>query len=826
MDANGLRFWMLADDAHWHRWTTSDVHYDGERRSLRLASKRASLQWPDHPAEAVSALERVPQTLDSFETRARWDAATGTVVASGALAGETAIFVPTGDEVPSDLAMGYDGILYIALGGRVVMLDRRDRWAPFNVDAPGFVAWRLAPDPHGGVWVLDRVKGRLARLTGQPLPERPSAVPASSTFRPCEENPDPPRLAVVAAVIPGGEMVVAIASGPDGQVGVLTWVAGGDARLRRLGAGGDYVPPVTLLGARQPYSFAWRSAREIAVLLAVVPEAPVYDVVLEANEARATTASPLGDLYPLRDHDGGPFVHRPALPPHYATASSTAPLHQLSLPSFAPRGSASNAIVIDSESTRTVWHRIYLEASIPPSTAITMRLAATNEPAEPLATDAWHEHRFGSSSPAAGTAEVPRGAWVSARSEIAFHGGVLACDPLKNRNGLFTVLVQRAGRRVRSLRGRFLWIRVELAGDGRTSPEIAALRAYGSRFSYLNQYLPELYRESVFGPDAEQPGPATGPDFLERLLDTFESVLTPLEDRIAGAYLLTDPRTTPDDALEWLGSWIGVSFDPVYPPARRRKLLEAAPELYRRRGTARGLALALEVATDGGVSGGEIVVVEDFRLRRTFATILGADFAAEKDPLLGGLVASGNSYVGDTLFLGDENRKEFLALFAADLPKSAAEQAAIDAFLDSLAYRVTVLVHQEVEPQDLGLIRRVVALETPAHVLARVVPAAYPFVVGMAALVGVDTYLAPPLAGQRVQVGRSRLGVRDVLEHLPSLDPRLEGPWPAAAAGLRPTAVLEAPDDVEAGESFTLDGRRSRAPGGRRIARYRFGMLE
>jgi phage tail-like protein len=826
MDANGQRFWMLADDAQWHRWgEPAHVQYDGERRSLRLASERGTVTWPDRPAEALSRLERVPETLDGFGTRARWDPGAGAVVASGALAGDASIFVPSGGEAASDLAMGFDGILYVALGGRVVMIDRRQRWAPVSVTAPGFTAWRLAADPAGGAWVLDRVGGRVGRLTGQPLPERPGVVLAPSTFRPCEENADPPRLTVTPATVPGNEMVVAIACGPGSQVAVLTWMAEGDARLRRLDGAGGYTEPVTLTGARHPFSLAWRSATEIVVLLAGVDEAPAWDVVSAGDEAGAPSPLPLGDLYPLRDHDGGPFVHGLTLPPHYATASATAPLHRLSLPSFARRGEASNFLPLDSESTQTVWHRIYLEAAIPPHASVTVWLAASNEPAAPVAEEAWHAHRFGHGEGPAVEVEAPRGAWVSARSELPFHPGLLDCAPVRNRAGLFTALVQRAGLRVRALRGRFLWIHVELAGDGRSSPEVAALRVYGSRFSYLNQYLPELYRESVFGPDAERRGDATGSDFLERMLDTFESVLTPLEDRIAGAYLLTDARTAPDDALEWLGSWIGVSFDPVYPPGRRRQILQAAPELYRRRGTAPGLAAALEVATGGGVSGGEIVVLEDFRLRRTVATILGADLADETDPLLGGLVATGNSYVGDTLFLGDESRREFLALFAADLPRGVAEQAAIDAFFDGLAYRVTVLVHQEIEPQNLGLIRRVVELETPAHVLARVVPASHPFVVGMASLVGVDTYLARPLARRSVEVERSRVGIRDVLEHLPSLDPRLEGPWPAAAPPAGPTAVLDAPDSVEAGASFTLDGRRSSAGPGRHIETYRWGML-
>ena len=115
-------------------------------------------------------------------------------------------------------------------------------------------------------------------------------------------------------------------------------------------------------------------------------------------------------------------------------------------------------------------------------------------------------------------------------------------------------------------------------------------------------------------------------------------------------------------SLDWLANWIGLAFDSAYPQARRRALLQAAPRLSRWHGTLTGLALALDIATGGAVRGGEVVILEDFRLRRTFATILGADLADEEDPLLAGIVESGNSYVGDTLFLGDESRAEFLAL--------------------------------------------------------------------------------------------------------------------------------------------------------------------
>jgi phage tail-like protein len=333
-----------------------------------------------------------------------------------------------------------------------------------------------------------------------------------------------------------------------------------------------------------------------------------------------------------------------------------------------------------------------------------------------------------------------------------------------------------------------------------------------------------LYRETAYGDEADEKSTrSTRPDFLERFLDNFESILTPLEGRIAYSYLVTDPHTAPEEALEWLGSWIGVLSDNGVPKHLRRELISNAPRLFRMRGTLEGLALALELATGGSISGGEIVILEEFRLRRTLATILGADLADEDDPLLGGLAHTGNSFVGDTLFLGDENRHEFLALFSDDLSKTKSERDAVDLLFSRLAHRVLVLVHSEVEPQNRRLIERIVELEKPAHVVARVEDASTPFLVGAASLVGIDTYLARKPGPQPVRVGSSQVGVRDVILGTGGLDPRRESGYYASA---QPIARVTPETVVDIGTGFTLDGSESTAPSGRTIKRFMWSLRD
>lgn len=58
-----------------------------------------------------------------------------------------------------------------------------------------------------------------------------------------------------------------------------------------------------------------------------------------------------------------------------------------------------------------------------------------------------------------------------------------------------------------------------------------------------------------------------------------------------------DPRTCPAPFLPWLASWLGLTFNPHWPEARRRRLLAQAMDLYRWRGTHYGLIRMIEVCT-------------------------------------------------------------------------------------------------------------------------------------------------------------------------------------------------------------------------------------
>lgn len=888
MDANRQRFWMLADQDDWRGEETQPaIEYDACCLRLRLRDRRPDRPPPADAAPlaeaAIQQIVREPsRAVDAFGTIAFWNPAERSVQASGAPGEDRepiTLWTAPDDVAVADLAMGYDDVLYLALhriqAGAVIssaigMFDPRGRWQNppvFEVELTDFQADRLAAAPSSGVWVMDAQRGRFGRIHGLPLRDDLPPDFSPTTFRPHPENPDPPVFTLDRSSQPSRldgpeEQRVAFASNADGQLALLTWhgltLETRESWLHIRDPQLGWLPPKRLVGARNATSVAWLNSKTAVVF---PPPVTVLGATVQPREVlayspadKSAALEPAGGFLPVFNLASGVFMKGVSLPPHYpVVGGGHAAIYPVSAKSFAAKGTAFGR-VLDGRREDMVWHRIFVEAVFPPACGAIVHLAASDKLEPPDDENEWHPHLFGNLPEDPATApsasvhlRAVRGAWYPDESEVPHRTGLLGVTPDPDRAGLFGALIQRVGRRVRRLTGRFLHLRVQLFGPGHRTPEIAAVRIYGSRFAYRDEYLPELYREDQFGADADANGRATPSDFLDRFLGLFESVLTPMEDRVAAAHALMDPRSTPDEAVEWLGSWIGVIFDPSFPPERRRAWVVAAPRLFKTRGTYAGLQLALEIATGGGlttsyvkddemglsreveyptgghVTGGELTVIEDFRLRRLIATILGADLSVKDDPLLPGLIVSANSYVGDTLFIGDKEQTELLALFrnafSADPATAREEFATVQAFYGKLAHRATVFVHDQVERLDFGLIEKVATRQAPAHVAVRVVHATYPLLVGLASLVDVDTYLGPRPAASPVQLNRTRIGEGDFILRQPSLDPRLSSFWRATP---KPVARIEGPKTATRADMITLEGKNSFAAASRKIARYRW----
>lgn len=888
MDVNGLPMWQFAGRADFGLAEQSaapniaaDLHFKDESGHVRLARQQPAPALAEDENFArlmVSTPSPIADDLDGF---AWWNAADKRLEASGFAPGSVELPLP-GDDPPSgvapaDFALGADDVIYMARDGAVVMKDIRDRWRPARAKKQGFIAALVAPVPGGGAWAFDRINRKLARVKGHPLRFAGLRDPAPDRFDPVEPNPNPPRLLLVArARIAPAFDAVAMAGSVGGRLALLAWEDGADAAVFTLEEEG-FVLRFRLAGLKFPYSLAWIGEEEIAVLAGDggAPAAQAFVYPMDLPPLPSTHLPPEGRVHPLIGARAGRFCNALSVAPRYllakpadGTPSGIRPLRALSGGTYARAGSVLIG-PIDSGQTGCVWHRLYIEAAVPSHGAILIEAVAREDDATPPLpgkkdAPAWAPHRIAAMRDPEVGRDVPYASWCVEPSEIPFSPAALTCPNRPGASGLFTLLLQQAGRKVRRVTGRYLWLRVSLEGDSQSSPELAAIRIYARRFSYRDRYLPAFYRETLTAADAEVEGQATPHDFMDRLLGLYEGVLTETEGKIASSWLLTDPAAAPETALPWIGQWIGIPSEASDSPARLRQALRAAPHTAALNGTLGGLMAALEIGTGGlfvtggrldpgraaaapgtlaiarlgdvalralmlgmqtggecamlaggAVTRGDIVVVEGFRLRRTFATILGADLADEEDPLTLGMATSGNSFVGDTLILGEEARAELLALYRSEIGQSARDTEAVAQFYAKLAHRVLILVRGVYDPAEMRRIGDIVEAQIPAHVEPRVHQAKDPLIVGAASLVGIDTYLAEGRPFEQVRLGRTFIGEGDFVAGGGHLDPRADGPLSP-----RPIARADGPAELWSGSNFTLSALRSSAPRGRRINRH------
>ncbi len=231
---------------------------------------------------------------------------------------------------------------------------------------------------------------------------------------------------------------------------------------------------------------------------------------------------------------------------------------------FATRGQIVSPS-FDSGISACTWHRLFVDGCIPSGASVRVESRAADRP-DRLDDQPWRQE--------------PELYLRDTGSEVPYHRPLSTSDREREGTGTWELLFQRA-------EGRYLQLRLTFTGDGRTSPSLHALRLYAPRFSYLDEYFPDVYQQ-----DEESA------HFFERYLANVEGTFTALEGQIAHAQTLFDTRTVPDEYLDWLGSWFGTDFDPALDDRRKRLLLDHAVELFNQRGTPRGLARMLTLALD------------------------------------------------------------------------------------------------------------------------------------------------------------------------------------------------------------------------------------
>ena len=328
--------------------------------------------------------------------------------------------------------------------------------------------------------------------------------------------------------------------------------------------------------------------------------------------------------------------------------------------------------LIDSGVSRCRWHRVRVEADVPAGTVVSVSVVVSED--ERFAESDWQT--------------VPP--------------------------GITDFLVDQPP-------GRHITVRARLSGDSSATPVLHRIRLDFPR-STSADLLPAAFRQD---PAAD--------DFTERFLSLFDATMAEI-DRVIERYpALLDPSGVPDAALPWLAGLLGLSFEAGWDAGTRRKLIAAAPRLYRRRGTPCGLSEAISIVF------GVMPVIDELAGDRHWAQVRAAAKPAN---------ASAPRGLGSVRLFGRSSSR--LRLGTSTLG-AAPLRAFGDPDSDPLtehAHRFRVLL--PAGSADENALRRLVVRQAPAHTRGSVRIGGAGFVVGTRSTVGVDTAfvpLPPPVVG-------------------------------------------------------------------------------
>lgn len=610
MDSNGSRYHALVTqrdwterahpDTHW-AWLPDDKAHEAALGQLVLkpllfefkASSAAALPEPTSRAGGVFDAYGNLYSLNAEGTAIRiWSSGSGNITGfwplpdAPAAQPEPGSFGPCAPAAPAaplvmdalTVTSGHYLVAASAAAGGLLIFDLHGGGPPLPQP------WGAMPAPQallalddGGVALFSA--GVLHRL-GPDLRPCVPRVASPSAFSP-EPAPAPPPPAppcqldlgadaTACAALPGGRFLVLRVKMDGLYLSVMRWDGVDSASVGPLEeqieqATADLQP--TVLSMRT-LAIEWPAGGGLDVLLLAASGDQAFRFRATESDTGVWSFELQRDFIPLRRYQAGGLaslgagqvLHRfPSARAFYAGADRWLPLLTLPRPRCEREGELTGP-VWDSATPECVWHRVALDARRPPGSAIRLQSRAADTP-EGLVLQPWRDE----------PALLPH----PAGSELPWREPPLtACKEVQT----LTCLLQAAT-------GRYLQLRIRASGDGQQSPGLASLRAWYPRFSYLQHYLPAVYRAD----------PASA-EFTGRFLALFEGELTRWEDRIAAAQLLLDARTAPRATLDWLANWLAVTFDGSNGPTRRRALLRHAAQVHARRGTVPGMLLAATLA--------------------------------------------------------------------------------------------------------------------------------------------------------------------------------------------------------------------------------------
>jgi len=107
-----------------------------------------------------------------------------------------------------------------------------------------------------------------------------------------------------------------------------------------------------------------------------------------------------------------------------------------------------------------------------------------------------------------------------------------------------------------------------------------------SRESYV-KWLPSIYQRND----------VNGKNFVRDLLWIIQHLFASIEEKLDVIHTFFDSYEAPEKFLPWLASWSAMVLDEDWPVTKKRRLIKKAIELYRNRGTVKGLKLFISLFT-------------------------------------------------------------------------------------------------------------------------------------------------------------------------------------------------------------------------------------